>query len=89
VPQQNGIVEHKNRTLVEMARTMLDEHRTPRYFWTKAINTACNILNQIFVRSLLNLTLIELHFGCQPSVSHLRPFGCKCFILKRGNLDKF
>ena len=35
VPQQNGIVERKNRTLVEMARTMLDEHRTPRRYWAK------------------------------------------------------
>jgi hypothetical protein len=37
----------------------------------------------------LYLTLFELRFGCKPSVSHLRPFGCKCFILKRDNLDKF
>jgi hypothetical protein len=35
------------------------------------------------------LTSFELHFGRKPSVSHLKPFGCKCFILKRGNLDKF
>jgi transposase InsO family protein len=45
VPQQNGVVERKNRTLVEMARMMLDEHRTLRYFWAKAINTACYISN--------------------------------------------
>jgi hypothetical protein len=89
VPQQNRIVEHKNRTLVEMARTMLDEHRTPKWFWAEAINTACYISNQIFVRSLLNLTPFELRFGHQLSISHLRPFGCKCFILKHGNLDKF
>jgi hypothetical protein len=37
----------------------------------------------------LNLSPFELHFGCQSSVSYLRPFGCKCFILKCGNLDKF
>jgi hypothetical protein len=89
VPQQNGVVECKNRTLVEMARTMLDEHRTPRCFWAKAINTACYISNRIFLHSLLNLTPFELRFGRQPSISHLRSFGCKCFILKCDNLDKF
>jgi transposase InsO family protein len=39
VPQQNGVMERKNHTLVEMARTMLDEHRTPRRFWADAIST--------------------------------------------------
>jgi hypothetical protein len=82
-------VERKNHTLVEMARTMLDEHRTPRRFWADAISTACYISNRIFLRSILHLTSFELRFGCKPSVSHLRPFGCKCFVLKHGNLDKF
>jgi hypothetical protein len=41
------------------------------------------------LRSILYLTPFELRFGRKPSVSHFRPFGCKCFILKRGNLDKF
>jgi hypothetical protein len=89
VPQQDEVVEPHNCTLVEMARTMLDEHRTPRGFWTEAINVACYISNRIFLRSLLNLTLFELCFGCQLSISYIRPFGCKCFILKCGNLDKF
>jgi transposase InsO family protein len=40
MPPQNGIVERKNRTLCEMARTMLDENRTPRKFWAEAVNTA-------------------------------------------------
>ncbi|WVZ51915.1 hypothetical protein U9M48_003015 [Paspalum notatum var. saurae] len=65
------VVERKNRTLVEMARTMLDEHRTPRRFWAEA-------------------TSYELRFGRQPSVKHLRAFGCRCFVLKKaGHLDKF
>ncbi|WVZ76046.1 hypothetical protein U9M48_024048 [Paspalum notatum var. saurae] len=50
-PPQNGVVERssKNRTLVEMARTMLEEHRTPRPFWAEAVNTACYIANRIFL----------------------------------------
>jgi hypothetical protein len=89
VPQQNGVMELKNHTLVEMARTMLDEHRTPRRFWTDTISPVCYITNQIFLHSILHLTPFELHFSRKPSVSHLRSFGCKCFVLKRGNLDKF
>jgi hypothetical protein len=68
---------------------MLNEHRTPRRFWADAISTSCYISNRIFLRSILHLTLFELCFGRKPSVSHFRPFGCKCFVLKRGNLDKF
>jgi hypothetical protein len=72
-----------------MARTMLDEHMTPRCFWAGVISTACYISNRIFLRLILNLTSFELHFGRKPSVSHLRTFGCKYFVLKRGNLNKF
>jgi hypothetical protein len=68
---------------------MLDEHRTPRCFWASAISTACYISNQILLRSILYLTPFELRFGRKPSVSHFRSFGCKCFVLKCGNLDKF
>jgi hypothetical protein len=89
VIQQNGVMEQKNHTLVEMARTMLDEHRTPRSFWVDAISTACYISNRILLRSILHLTPYELCFGHMPSISQLRSFGCKCFVLKCGNLDKF
>jgi hypothetical protein len=82
-------VEQKNHTLVEIARTMLDEHRTPRRFWADAISTACYISKRIFLRSIMHLTPFELRFGRKPSVSHFSPFGCKCFVLKCGNLDKF
>jgi hypothetical protein len=82
-------MEQKNRTLVEMARTMLDEYMTPRHFWANAISTACYISNRIFLCLILHLTTFELCFGRKPSVSYLRLFGCKCCILKYGNLDKF
>ncbi|WVZ95622.1 hypothetical protein U9M48_041357 [Paspalum notatum var. saurae] len=86
---KNGVVERKNRTFVEMARTMLDDHRTPRKFWAEAINTVCYVSNRIFLRAVLNKTSYELLFEWQPKVSHLRVFGCSCFVLKQGNLDKF
>jgi hypothetical protein len=68
---------------------ILDELRTPRCFWAEAISTTCYISNRIFLRSILHLTPIDVRFGRKPSVSHFRPFGCKCFVLKCGNLDKF
>src|SRR6185503_5275540 len=89
VTPQNGMVERKNRTLVEMARTMLDEYRTPRRLWAEAINTACYVANRIFLRSFMKKTSYELRFGRQPRVSHLRAFSCRCFVLKEVNLDKF
>ncbi|WVZ94029.1 hypothetical protein U9M48_039972 [Paspalum notatum var. saurae] len=60
-----------------MARTMLDEHRTPRRFWAEAVNTACYIANRIFLRAFLGKTSYELRFG-------------RCFVLKKArHLDKF
>jgi hypothetical protein len=72
-----------------MARTILDKHRTPRCFWADAISTACYISNRIFLHSILHLIPFEPRFYRKPSVSYFRPFGCKCFILKCDNLDKF
>jgi hypothetical protein len=60
-----------------------------KVFWANAISTACYISNRIFLRSILYLTPVELRFRRKSYVSHLRPFGCKSFVLKRRNLDKF
>jgi hypothetical protein len=59
---QNGVVERKNCSLCEMARTMLDEHRTPGRYWVEAVNTntTCHVGNQIFLRAFLNKTSYEL-----------------------------
>jgi transposase InsO family protein len=48
-PQQNGVVERKNRTLLDMARTMLDEYKTQDRFWAEAINTACYSINRLYL----------------------------------------
>jgi transposase InsO family protein len=45
-PQQNGVVERKNRTLIDMARMMLGEFKTPELFWLEAVNTACHAINR-------------------------------------------
>ena len=59
-PQQNGVVERKNRTLQEMVRTMLNENNLPKYFWAKTVNTSCNVLNRVLLRPLLKKTLYKL-----------------------------
>jgi hypothetical protein len=46
-PQQNGVAKRKNRTLIEMTRTMLDEYKTSDQFWAEAINTACHATNHL------------------------------------------
>ncbi|KAI0519487.1 hypothetical protein KFK09_006935 [Dendrobium nobile] len=83
-PQQNGIAERKNITLVEAARAMLAEYTLPRYFWAEAVNIACYALNRVNIRSKLYKTLYELLNGRTPNLSHLHVFGCKCFILNNG-----
>ena len=68
-PQQNGTVKRKNRTLKEMAKTMLCENNLPKYFWEEAINTACYVINRLTIRSLLSKTPYELYKGRKPNVS--------------------
>ena len=55
-PQQNGVVERKNRTLEDMARTMLISSGLARNFWAEAVNTACYIINRVMMRPMLNRT---------------------------------
>jgi hypothetical protein len=63
---------------------MLDEHRTPRRLWAKAVNTACYVSNRIYLRVHKKKTCYELMHGRTPKVSHFHVFGWKCFILKKG-----
>ena len=89
-PQQNGVAERKNRTLIEMARTMLDEYKTSDRFWAEAINTACHATNRLYLHRLLKKTSYELLINKKPNISYFRVFGCKCFILnKKTRLSKF
>jgi transposase InsO family protein len=69
-PQQNGVVETKNRTLIEMVRTMLDEYKTSDWFWAEAINTACHAINHLYLHKLLKKTSYVLLTGNKPNVSY-------------------
>jgi hypothetical protein len=60
------VVERKNRTLIDMARTMLGEFKTPKRFWSEAVNTACHAINRLYLHRLLNKTSYELLTGKNP-----------------------
>jgi len=89
-PQQNGVAERKNRTLMDMARSMLAEHKSPYNFWAEAISTACHSSNRLYLRKILNKTPYEILTGNKPNISYFKVFGCKCFYLIKGvRLSKF
>ena len=67
-PQQNGVVERKNRTLEDMTRTMLIASGISRNFWAEALNTSCYIINRCMIRPILNKTPYELFKGRKPNI---------------------
>jgi transposase InsO family protein len=88
--QQNGVAERKNHTLIEMARTILNEYMTLDRFWTEAINTACHATNRLYFHKLLNKTSYELLIDNKLNVSYFWVFRSKCYILhKRSKSSKF
>ncbi|GJT74973.1 putative ribonuclease H-like domain-containing protein [Tanacetum coccineum] len=81
IPQQNGVAERRNRTLIEAARTMLADSKLPTTFWAEAVNTACYVHNRVLVVKPHNKTPYELFRGRTPSLSFMKPFGCHVTIL--------
>jgi transposase InsO family protein len=89
-PQQNGFVERKNRTLIDMARSMLSEYNVSDSFWAEAINTACHASNILYCHRLLKKTLYELLIGRKSNISYFWVFRCKCYILRKDTcISKF
>nr|GEW39739.1 putative ribonuclease H-like domain-containing protein [Tanacetum cinerariifolium] len=89
-PQQNGIVERKNITLIEAARTMLVDFKLPTTFWAEVVNTACYVLNRASVIKPHNKTPYELIHGRPLLIDFMKPFGCPVTILNtRDHLGKF
>nr|GEV64874.1 ribonuclease H-like domain-containing protein [Tanacetum cinerariifolium] len=89
-PQQNGVAERRNRTLIEAARTMLADAKLHVTFWAKAVNTACYVQNRVLDNKSHNKTPYELFIGRTPTIGFLKPFGCHVMILNTlDNLGKF
>lgn len=82
-PEQNGIAERRNRTLVDMTRCLLKQSSLPLTFWAEAISTANYIRNRCPSKSLEGLTAFEKWNGKVPDVSHFRIFGSEVFTLNR------
>ncbi|KAJ9542728.1 hypothetical protein OSB04_029234 [Centaurea solstitialis] len=89
-PQQNGVAERRNRTLIEAARSMLSEANLATQFWAEAVNTACYTQNRSLIVKRFRRTPYELFRNKKPSIEHLHIFGCVCYILNnKDNLGKF
>ncbi|KAK3137468.1 hypothetical protein QOZ80_5BG0452680 [Eleusine coracana subsp. coracana] len=87
-PQQNGVVERRNQTVVGMARALLKQRRMPAVFWGEAVVTAVYILNRSPTKALDGKTPYEAWHGRKPTVFHLRTFGCLAFAKELGHIGK-
>lgn len=79
-PEQNGLAERKNRSLVERARCMLYDAGLPKQYWAEAVESAAHIINRSPTRVLDHVTPMEKLTGKKPNISHLRIFGCKAMV---------
>ena len=87
-PQQNGVAERRNRTLLDMVRSMISYSSLPVSFWGYAIKTAVDILNVVPSKSV-SKTPLELWNGRKPSLRHYRIWGCPTRVLKKNKQIRF
>jgi hypothetical protein len=89
-PQQNGVVERKNRSAQEMARTMLMDSKLTDIFWTQEVHTIVHIQNKVIPRNNTDKTPYELWKGRPTNVKNFKVFGSKCYIKRQdGRMGKF
>jgi hypothetical protein len=79
-PQQNGVSERKNRTIMNMVRCLLAARDIPKLFWPKAVKWAIYVLNRSPTLSVKNITPEEAWSDKKPSVKHFRVFGCIAYV---------
>lgn len=78
-PQQNGVVERRNHTLMEMTRSIMKHMKLPSYLWGEAVRHSTYLINRVATRTLENQTPYECLKKKKPNVAHLRVFGCVCY----------
>ena len=85
---QNGVAEHMNRTLVELAHAMIFSTQTPNFLWPEAIAHAAYLHDRTHTWALNTKTPLEAWCGRKPDISHLREFGSPVWILTEGQITK-
>jgi transposase InsO family protein len=89
-PQHNGVVERKNRTIQEMARTMIMDSKLTDIFWTQEVHTKIHIQNKVILGNNTDKTPYNLWKGRLENVKHFRFFGRKCYIKREyGRMRNF
>jgi hypothetical protein len=79
MPQRNGVSEHRNRTLLDMVRSMMSKSDLPLSFWGYALETAAFTLNRVPSKSV-EKTPHEMWTGKSPCLSFLKIWGCEAFV---------
>ena len=79
-PQKNGVVERRNRTLMEMTRSILKHMDVPNFLWGEAVRHATYLINRIVTRTLLFQTPYESLKEKKPNIAHIRVFGCIGYV---------
>jgi transposase InsO family protein len=89
-PQQNGVVERHNRSVQQMARSMINERNIPQTYWVEAIHKTIHILNKSRLRPHSDKTPYEIWFGRLASINHFKVFESKCYIKNNDeNIGKY
>lgn len=79
-PQQNGVVERKNRIVMNLVRCMLTEKQVPKAFWQEVVRWCVHVLNKCPTLVVQNRTLEEAWSGMKPTVEYFRVFGCLAHV---------
>jgi transposase InsO family protein len=90
-PQQNGVAERKNITIMEEVKTMIHDQDLPMCLWEEATKTTIYVQNRLSHSALGFKTMEEIFSGKKPKVRHLKIFGCPVFVHipkeKRNKMD--